>query len=345
MTPVVAIALSGGIDSLMSAYILKEKGYRVLGVHFITGFESAGSLSPAACVSVLSSQLDLPVHLLDLSTVFRNRVVNYFIQTYRDGLTPNPCLVCNPVIKFDALFHEAQKLGANFLATGHYARVARGDDGRFRLLKGIDRHKDQSYFLSFLSQDQLSRTLFPLGEMTKNEVKALAIRKGFAPVSGGESQDVCFIHEKTYSEFLQTYGGLNSKPGPVMTVEGDIIGKHTGLYRFTIGQRRGIGCPSSAPYYAVRLIPATNTLVVGRKQDLVAESCLVDHVHWIRTEPELPMTADVRLRYRHRAVSSGLIDKGGKILVRFSVPQHCPTPGQGAVFYNGDEVLGAGIIT
>jgi tRNA-specific 2-thiouridylase len=346
MKSVVAIAMSGGIDSLVSAYVLKKEGVSVFGLHFTTGFEPPDAPSPPSLISHLSAQIDLPVHGVDLSELFRTTVVDYFISAYRAGVTPNPCLVCNPQIKFDALFAAAEKLGADILATGHYARVKHDPDGRCRLFKGVDQLKDQSYFLSFLSRHHLKRACFPLGGLTKHQVKALAEAEGLMPVSRNESQDVCFIHDSTYADFLTDYGGLKPKPGPVVTAEGETVGSHNGLYRFTVGQRRGINCPSSEPYYVLRLDPRTNTLIVGRKHDLLFESCLVKQVHWLGPAPKLPMTVDVRLRYRHQAVRATVHDgKDRKLTVRFASPQMGPTPGQGAVFYLEDEVIGAGIIS
>jgi tRNA-specific 2-thiouridylase len=346
MKPVVAIAMSGGIDSLVSAFLLKNEGVPVFGIHFTSGFEADGAVEPAAIVSHLSEQVGFPVHAVDLSGVFKTAVVDYFVQAYRAGTTPNPCLVCNPTVKFDALFAAARKLGAHRLATGHYARVTQDPDGVYHLLRGADRVKDQSYFLSFLSQNQLSRACFPLGGMTKSDVKQMAEEKGLSPVSSQESQDVCFIREKHYADFLYNRAGIEPRPGPVVNARGETVGRHDGLHRFTVGQRRGINCPSSEPYYVIRLAPKTNTLVVGRKQELAHDSCIVARPHWIGARPQLPLSTEVRIRYRHRAVPATVSDHGaGKLKVAFSSPQNAPTPGQGAVFYIADEVVGAGIIS
>ena len=346
MKPTIAIAMSGGIDSLVSAYILKEAGHPIFGVHFITGFETSPAQKGGEPLSDLSRQLGISIHTIDLTIPFRQHVVEYFVRTYREGKTPNPCLVCNPVIKFGELFNAANRLGADRLATGHYARVIRGNDGRFRLFKGLDHRKDQSYFLAFLSQCQLLTACFPLGHMHKTDVKAFAKEKGLVPTARSESQDVCFIHEKAYGDFLETYGGLTPEPGPVVTLHGETVGRHNGLHMFTVGQRRGINCPSSEPYYVIRLEPLSNTLVVGRKQDLEADRCFVTRTHWIASPPDFPLAVDVRLRYRHQAVPATLLDQGpDQVMVQFRSPQQAPTPGQGAVFYVDDEVLGSGIIS
>lgn len=345
MKPTVAIAMSGGIDSLTSAYILKEAGNPVFGIHFFTGFETHGSRGNDSPLHELGRQLGISIHTVDLSREFRREVVDYFIRTYREGKTPNPCLMCNRRVKFGELLVAAKKLGADILATGHYARVTQGDDDRYRLLRGLDHRKDQSYFLGFLSQRQLSQACFPLGEMTKEETKILAGEKGLSPITRSESQDVCFIREKDYGVFLEKHGGMTPKPGPIVTLDGKIIGRHSGLHRFTVGQRRGINCPSSEPFYVLRLDTDTNALVVGRKSDLAESFCIVDELNWIGTPPDFPLTIDVRLRYRHRAVPATVIQHGiGKVKVQFLSPQEAATPGQGAVFYREDRVVGAGII-
>lgn len=345
MKPTVAIAMSGGIDSLVSAYLLKEEGYRVFGVHFTTGFERQHPDESGVSMADLASQVGIDVHTLDFHDLFRRSVVDYFIQTYRKGNTPNPCLICNPVVKFGELLRIARGMGADLLATGHYARVLRDDSAQPRLLKGVDGRKDQSYFLGFLTREQLSRACFPLGSWTKKEVTSFGEDKGLVPLSRAESQDICFIREGNYGEFLLKFGGICPAPGPIVTLEGEVIGEHRGLHMFTVGQRRGINCPSSEPYYVVRLDTKKNSLVVGRERDLASDNCQVDHLNWIGPPPEKPFVSKVRLRYRHQAVQSRITPIGsGKAKVDFSAPQKAPTPGQGAVFYVKDEVLGAGII-
>jgi tRNA-specific 2-thiouridylase len=346
MKPTVAIAMSGGVDSLVSACILKESGFPVFGLHFKTGFESPMGPVVRDKLSGLASQLGISIHIVDLSGAFRREVVDYFIRTYREGKTPNPCLVCNPNVKFGALLDVAKSKGADVLATGHYARIIHGEDGRYRLLRGLDQRKDQSYFLGFLSQRQLSQACFPLGEMTKDQTKAFAREKGLTPATQNESQDICFIQEKTYGDFLEKYAGMTPNPGSIVTKDGEIVGRHPGLHMFTIGQRRGINCPSSEPFYVLRLEMKTNTLVVGRKPDLSSASCVVGRLNWIDPPPDMPVTVDVRLRYRHRATPATVTHHGSEeVMVRFLSPQEAATPGQGAVFYRGDRVVGAGIIS
>lgn len=346
MKPTIAIAMSGGIDSLVSAYILKKEGYPVFGIHFVTGFETSDPRIVSDPLTPMASQLGIPIHRVDLSRLFRKGVVDYFVQTYLKGQTPNPCLICNPEIKFGGLLKAARQMGAELLATGHYARVDRTDSGDYRLLKGVDTEKDQSYFLAFLSQAQLSKACFPLGEMTKDAVKEVAKKNGLVPAVTDESQDVCFIRNKRYADFLQEYGNLMPVSGPIVTVQGETVGRHNGLYLFTVGQRRGINCPSSEPYYVIRLEPGTNSLVVGRKSDLESTCCTVTKINWMISPGKEPLSVDVRIRYRHSAVPAALIpQESGAATVRFNSPQKALTPGQGAVFYIDDAVVAAGIIS
>lgn len=335
-----AVALSGGVDSLAAACILKEAG-PVVGVHFKTGYHSA----PDEVVERIGQQLDIPIHIFDIASSFREAVVDYFIDAYMSGRTPNPCLVCNPAIKFGRVFDAARSLGAERMATGHYARIEMGVDAGPRLFRGRDPKKDQSYFLAFLSRPQLASAVFPLGGMTKAETRALVAKKGLQPASASESQDICFIRGTAYGDFLARHGNLTPEPGPIVDVRGRRLGEHKGLHLFTVGQRRGIDCPAEAPYYVVRIDRRENRLVVGFKEDLLSSECRVSGVNWIRPRPHAAMDASVRIRYRHRAAPARIIPlENDTALVRFQTPQSAVTPGQGAVFYVGEEVVGAGWI-
>ena len=339
-----AVAVSGGVDSLVSAYLLKQQGLDIIGVHFLTGFESP--TEPTWEVGrQLFIKMEIPVSVIDLQIPFAEKVVDYFTAAYGNGKTPNPCLVCNSQIKFDLLMKEAARLGASRLATGHYARVVEESDCRWSLRKGLDLNKDQSYFLSRLTQDQLAHACFPLGRWTKKEVKALAAERGLEPIVKKESQDVCFIKDTDYADFLVKTHAIKPKPGDIVNTAGDRIGTHNGLYRYTVGQRRGINCPAGEAYYVVRLEVQTNRLVVGFKPDIYTTHCRVTDVNWIVDIPVGPIHIETRIRYRHRAVST-MVTPIGKVEaeVRFDEPQMAVTPGQGAVFYQGDKVLGGGWI-
>jgi len=341
MKPKTVIAISGGIDSLVAASLLKERGHHLLGVHFFTGYQDLSREQ----VQGVAQQLNIPLEIVDVSSLFRRSVVDYFVATYKNGKTPNPCLVCNPDIKFGAVMTVTRRMGADWLATGHYARIHRYSDGTCRLFKGKDGRKDQSYFLAFLSQVQLSRALFPLGSMTKAVVRRLGAERGLAPVEGRESQDVCFI-KGSCQKFLVERGGIDPRSGPITDVHGRIIGTHSGLYQFTVGQRRGINCPASEPYYVIDINPWENRLVVGFKADLPVSRCRLSDVRWIGRPPSLEgVRVMVRIRYRHQAVSAKFEpDESGGGMLLFDTPEPAVTPGQGAVFYRESEVLGGGWI-
>ena len=366
MKPKIAIAVSGGIDSLMAAHLLLEQGYPVFGIHFITGFETRPSIpitkrSDANTIAVITdnikaqasqktahvaTQLGIDVQVFDCSEPFKRTVVDYFTQTYQNGETPNPCLVCNSAIKFKTILEFARQQGASHLATGHYARTRQNGQGRLHLLQGVDKAKDQSYFLALLTQKQLAQACFPLGEMTKSEVVELAAQKGLAPAVKGESQDICFIKNQSYGKFLTSQPGFKPQPGIIEDINGNILGEHTGLHLFTIGQRRGINIPAAEPYYVVSMDRKRNRLKVGLKEDLLARHCKVTRINWINPQPTEPVTVHTRVRYRHRAAASKLIPLDDhSAIVRFEKPQSAITPGQCAVFYRDDEVLGGGWIS
>ncbi|MBU0768684.1 MAG: tRNA 2-thiouridine(34) synthase MnmA [Proteobacteria bacterium] len=352
MKALTAIAVSGGIDSLMAAHLLKEKGHNVIGVHFVTGYEDPFSpngqsphLPESHKIFPIAKQLGIDIKILDCSIEFKKNVVDYFIQTYMAGRTPNPCMMCNSSIKFKTVLDFARKLGASTLATGHYAVLKKDRENTYHLHRGIDSKKDQSYFLARLTRQQLAGACFPLGHMKKSDVIQLASKKNFKPVKKTESQDVCFIKGKNYGDFLARQQGFESKPGLIKDVDGNILGEHKGLHLFTIGQRRGISCPASEPYYVIRMDTRQNLLTVGIKTDLLASQCKVEDINWIQEKPNRSVNVHTRVRYRHTAVASRLTLVDEKTaMVRFEKPQAAITPGQCAVFYKGDEVLGGGWI-
>lgn len=358
-----AIAISGGVDSLIAAYLLKEKGDELFGIHFITGFESlpdASSLnspdshekSIAAItrhaigkISKIARQLDIKIEVLDCSKDFKTKVVDYFSQTYLAGKTPNPCLVCNPLIKFGTVLDLALKMGASSLATGHYAGNTIDKTGMYHLIKGADREKDQSYFLAFLGQEKLSRAVFPLSELTKMDVMKLAEGKGLNPLINKESQDICFVKEIRYAEFVKRETGFKSGAGVIVNRNGEILGSHNGIHNFTIGQRRGINCPAAEPYYILGINAEKNTLVAGSKEELLTSECHVININWVAEKYLSPVKVNTRIRYRSQEVSSTLFPADDNTaIIKFDTPQSAVTPGQGTVFYLGNEILGGGFI-
>ncbi len=369
MSAPTAIALSGGVDSLVSAHLLKKAGHDLVGLHFLNGFEpyyvppqaepdqqqpllvenpaAAGYANLQSDLETMVSGLQIPVLIFDCAVPFRNLVIDYFQESYQSGETPNPCMVCNRRIKFGVMLAAARELGAENLATGHYVRTHKTPDGLIHLRKGLDTRKDQAYFLARLTQDQLAGTCFPLGEIHKKEVFQLAGQQGLRPLAKRESQDVCFIRGQTYGAFLADRLGFKPSPGDIEDVRGKRIGRHQGLHLFTIGQRRGINCPSSDPYYVYGLDTVRNVLKVGSKADLLSESCLVKDINWIIPPSTPQMRLKIRVRYRSAATDATVIVSGNTTSARveFDVPQSAVTPGQGAVFYRGDEILGSGWIS
>ncbi len=343
--PVVAVALSGGVDSLVSGFLLKQKYKNVFGIHFTTGYEKR-----QIDLALLEKQLGFSVKCIDLSDIFEKKVIHYFIKTYLEGKTPNPCLICNKEIKFGTLLKHAKDMGADILATGHYATIVNHisfpdtDISTAYLKKGADPLKDQSYFLSFLSAEQLKHVFFPLAGMTKERVKQIAASNNIAPLFPSESQDICFIHDNNFSKFILDKQKINPKPGDIVNIEGKIVGRHTGLHQYTIGQRRGLNCPASEPYYVKNIDIKNNRLTVCFKKDLKSNSFTVQQINWNYSHPAPIKDMITKIRYSHKGADSTLTinDLEGK--VNFNIPQDAVTPGQAAVFYKKDRVLGAGII-
>jgi len=338
----VLVGISGGVDSAVAAAILKERGYRVEGLYIQNGFP-AGSERDAAAVA---ATLGFPLHTLDTASSFRKDVVDYFAGEYLAGRTPNPCIVCNKKIKFRYLLEEARTRGLDSIATGHYARIedSGGEDG-FRLFKGIDRGKDQSYFLFRLGQEELGHLIFPNGERTKKEIQEMAQGLGLPP--GKESQEICFIPDDNYRNFLENYPVTLPRPGNIVDREGNVVGRHRGTHTVTIGQRKGLNIASRRPYYVLEINTERDEVIVGREEDQFASGLIADNCSWISKNPVGGDTLHARtyIRYRHRGVDSEIIPlPGGQVQVRFMTPQKAVAPGQAAVFYQGDCLTGGGWI-
>ena len=343
--PVIAIALSGGVDSLVSGYLLKQKYKHVFGIHFTTGYEKE-----PADLTRIESQLKFPVTCVDLSKIFEKKIVQYFIQTYLEGKTPNPCIICNKEIKFGELLKTAQNMGADFLATGHYATIVNPisfpdkNISYSYLEKGVDPLKDQSYFLSLLSCNQLEKIIFPLAGMTKTDVKQLARSKHLAPSQPRESQDICFIHDNNFPEFILKKQGMTHRPGDIIDMNKKIVGRHPGLHQFTIGQRRGVNCPAKEPYYVKKIDIKNNILKVCFKKDLSEKNIELARINWNFSDQKTICDIMTKIRYGHKGAKSSLSLNGSCGKLVFDEPQNAVTPGQAAVFYKDARVLGAGII-
>lgn len=343
--PVVAVALSGGVDSLVSGYLLKQKFRHIFGIHFKTGYEKEPTN-----ISNLEKQLGFPVTCIDLSDIFEKKVISYFMNTYLSGKTPNPCVVCNKEIKFGALLERAADLGADYLATGHYATavnsLSKPDEQIITpfLEKAFDLQKDQSYFLSMLKPSQIEKVIFPLSGMTKEKVKQFAKDNHIHPLTSGESQDICFIQEDEFASFIKKKMNIDSNPGPIVDMDGKILGQHKGLLQYTIGQRRGIHLPAKEAYYVKRIDIKNNILEVCFKKDLSQKSCQVEEINWNSEDKKTIPDIITKIRYSHPGALSTLLRQGSDGTVVFDDPQNAVTPGQVAVFYDSTKVMGAGMI-
>ncbi|MFC1735262.1 tRNA 2-thiouridine(34) synthase MnmA [Candidatus Hydrogenedentota bacterium] len=348
----VAVALSGGVDSSVAVAELLRQGHHVIAVTMRTWIDTDGRL-PAAPDSVVAEarkvakHFDVPHNVLDFEVSFRSDVVVPYIDTYLSGLTPNPCVRCNRIFKFGRVLDAALELGANFIATGHYVRISRSDKtGRYEMSKGADSTKDQSYVLCLLSQEQLARAMFPLGGLSKKEVRRVATEAGLDIPPHTESQDVCFLPDQDYRGFLGRQANDTTNPGPIVDKNGIVLGQHKGLPFYTIGQRKKLGIGGGKPYYVTALVPETNTIAVGSLDDLGSDECHVGEVNWVSIpRPKGAIRAEVKLRYQHAPAFATVTPTSSTTAeISFDAPQRAISPGQFAVFYNDDLLLGGGAI-
>ena len=350
----VVVAMSGGVDSSVAAALLVEQGYEVVGMMMRLWSEPGSNGAPIAnrCCTPdqmadarrIADQLNIPFYVLDTKEHFRQTIVQFFIDEHAQGRTPNPCIECNRQIRFTYLLNQALALDANYLATGHYARIRHSPDG-YQLLKGVDESKDQSYVLHVLNQEKLAQTLFPVGDYTKVEVRELARKFGLPVASKHDSQDLCFLGDGDYRRFLREYGA-SQKSGPIMDGHGRILGQHAGLSNYTIGQRKGLGISAPEPMFVLQKDARQNALIVGTRDELGQQTLVAQDVNWLAgTPPSGPISAQVKIRYKAKGVAALVEDVGnGRVHVQFQEPVFGITAGQGAVFFDGDICLGGGII-
>jgi tRNA-specific 2-thiouridylase len=346
----VLAAMSGGVDSSVAAALLVESGVEAIGVTMKllpradTGFGCCGSPADVDDAKRVCEKLGIPHYTADMAELFESKVIRPYVEAYLGGLTPNPCVECNRSVKFGHLLGLAEAWGCAAVATGHYARV---EDGR--LLKALDAGKDQTYFLYSLTQKELAKCAFPVGGLSKEAVRAKARELGLKTADKPESMETCFVPARDVRGFVaarpEAAGAAGLERGPIRSTDGRVLGEHAGLASYTVGQRKGLGVTAADPTYVVRLEPETNTLVVGGVGETLSRELVAGGVSWTRRVPEGPRRAEVRVRHRH-APAAALISPrtDGTVAVTFDEPQRAPAPGQAAVFYSGDEVLGGGTI-
>lgn len=349
----VVVAMSGGVDSSVAAALLKQQGYDVIGMMLRLWSEPGREDSNRCCTPDsmvqarrVTAKLDIPFYVVDAKEIFRSTVVQYFLDGYTQGVTPNPCLICNRKIRWEFMLDHALALSADYLATGHYVRKREAEGGRQQLLRAVDRSKEQSYVLYGLTQEKLAKALFPIGDYPKSEIRKLAGSFGLPSATRADSQDLCFLAGEDYREFLRRNAPEISKPGPILTRDGQVLGQHQGLAHYTIGQRKGLGIAASQPLYVLAKELATNSLTVGIEAELGHSELVADNVNWIAGEPpSASFRAQVKIRYSAKdAPAEVRLMDGQQVRVQFDAPQRGVTPGQAAVFYAGEVLLGGGII-
>jgi len=349
----VVVAMSGGVDSSVAAALLREQGYQVIGVTmqiWPQGEDKFGGCCGIGAVEdakKVAYRLGIPHYVMNFRDIFARKVIADFCQEYRLGRTPNPCIRCNQYIKFEALLKRARELGADFVATGHHARIEKDEvTGRYFLKKGVDQQKDQSYFLYPVTQEQLRHILMPVGNYTKEMVRKIARELELPVADRPESQEICFIPDDNYAQFLKDYLPQAAQPGPILDEQGNVLGTHHGIMFYTIGQRKGLGIAAQEPLYVIAIEPERNAIIVGPKERAFGDELIASGLHWITFDRlTQPLTAKAKIRYRHPEAEAMVIPLDeDKVYVKFTEPQLAITPGQAVVFYDGDTVIGGGTI-
>ena len=350
------VAMSGGVDSSVAAYLMKESGFDCIGVTMkLFENEDVGvsrergrcSADDAEDARSVAYRLGMPFYVFNFAEDFRREVIERFVQSYENGTTPNPCIDCNRFLKFDRLYRRGRELGFDYTATGHYARIERDSSGRYLLKKAYDLNKDQSYVLYAMTQEQLAHTKFPLGELTKPEVRKIAEERGFLNAKKRDSQDICFVVNGSYADFIESYTKKALLPGDFVDRCGNVLGRHRGIARYTVGQRRGLGISFGEALYVCKTDPAANTVTLGREEELYSKTLTADNINLIVCESiERPVRLSAKIRYGQKERSATVVQTGtDELTVTFDEPQRAVCAGQALVLYDGDTVVGGGTIS
>ena len=342
----IVVGLSGGVDSSVAAYLLKQQGYEVIGVTMVNFREKTSADKIVKDAAKVAEFLKIPHHVVDFCPQFKENVIDYFINEYFSGRTPNPCVVCNRYIKWKAMMEQGEKLGADYLATGHYARVEALSNGRYAVKCSVTAAKDQTYALYGLTQEQLAHTIMPLGVYTKEEIRRMASKIGLPVADKPDSMEICFIPDKDYAKFIEKTTGVTVPSGNYVNTKGEVIGTHQGIIHYTVGQRKGLNLAMGHPVFVTEIRPETNEVVIGENEDVFAPALRCSHLNAMSVPAfENGMEVVAKIRYNHKGAPAVLKWLGeDELLVEFKEPQRAITPGQAVVFYQGAYVAGGGII-